>query len=133
MRALFLLLAVLLAAGCSGDLRTHPVGRSTTPIPKLTAPPEEPMEAIEKELEAADFTQSTPDSLTWQKGTKNGGIIVTLSPENGVKAVVQYNRVDGNVRCRVEGPRTLLLHRIQSQDLVTKASQLVAEYGCTPA
>ena len=133
MRALFLLLAVLLVAGCSGELRTHPVARSTSPIPKLAAPPEEPIVTVEKKLSAADFSRLTPNSLTWQKGTENGGIVVTLSPENGVKATVLYKRPDGNAQCKSEGPGMLLINQIQSWDLIPSAAQLVADYGCTLA
>ena len=132
MRALFLLLAALLLAGCSGNLRTHPVGGSPPDIPKLTAPSESPITTIEKELAVAGFTQSSPNSPTWQKGTRNGGIIATLSQENGVTAAVQYNRNDGSAICKTEG-QLLLVYRIQRWDLIPSAAQLIAEYGCTPA
>ena len=133
MRALFLLLATLLMTGCSGELRTHPVTRSTSPTPQPITPSEEPIVAIEKELSAADFSRLSPQSLTWQKGTENGGIIVTLSPENEVTATVKYKRPDGDVLCKPEGPRMLLVSQIQRWDLVPSAAQLVAKYGCTPA
>lgn len=131
MRALFLLV-VLLLAGCGSDLRTYPVTRATSAIPKPTTPPEDSVTTTGKELDNADFSRSTPTSLTWRKGTPQGGIIVTLSQVNGVTATVQYNRTDGSVHCKMNGPGLLLVHQIQRQDLIPTAAQLIAEHGCTP-
>ena len=129
MRALFLLLAAVLLAGCSGDLRTHPIVRSPTESPKSTTS-EDPLVTTEKELASAEFSRAEPSSHTWQKGTENGGIVVVLYLENGVKANVQYNRTDGNVRCEVKEPGPLLVPQILERDLVPTASQLIAKYGC---
>ena len=133
MRALFLLLAALLLSGCGSELRTHPVAKSTTVIPRPTASPENPIVITGRELAAVDFSQTNPTSLTWQKGTENGGIIVTLFLENGVKATVQYNRIDGKVTCKTSEPRETIVSRVQEMDTIPSAAKLITEYDCTPA
>ena len=131
MRALFLLLALLLA-GCGSEVRTHPVG-GPPPIPRLTAPPEDSIMTAGRALSGADFSQSSPDSLTWRKGTPHGGVIVTLSRRNGVSATAQYNRIDGNATCEIPGPGVVLVSRIEDLDAIPTAAKLIAEHGCMPA